>query len=166
MISLVPALVNRITEEILNNAKFNAGKKIHEFGACNNCHFYGEVKPIQGAQTWAPNLVLTKERLRPEWVVEWMRNPHKIMPGTKMPAPYLPTSDLLQVEGAVNIWGPELIEINGDVDIMLEGLRDYIYNIQGKSDITNIVKDYFKTNGYDFDSEDGGEDEDEWDDEW
>ena len=48
---------------------------------------------------------------------------------------------------------------------MLQGLRDYIYNIQGKSDISDIVKEYFKTNGYNFDSEDDKE-EDDWDDDW
>ena len=53
--------------------------------------------PKQAAQTWAPNLAMTKDRLRPEWVVEWMRNPQAIMPGTKMPAPYLPTIDILDV---------------------------------------------------------------------
>ena len=36
-----------------NTLKFKAGKKLHEFGACNNCHFYGEVFPTQGPQTWA-----------------------------------------------------------------------------------------------------------------
>ncbi len=45
--------------------------------------------PTQVASTWAPNLALTKERLNPEWVVDWLRNPQEIMPGTKMPAPYL-----------------------------------------------------------------------------
>ena len=80
-----------------NSNEYKAGDKLHEFGACNNCHFYGETKPIQGAQTWAPNLAMTKDRLRPEWVIEWMRDPQLIMPGTKMPAPYLPTQDILQV---------------------------------------------------------------------
>ena len=75
------------------SSKFKAGETLHTFGACNNCHFYGEEFPKQGAQTWAPNLAMTKERLRPEWVVDWMEDPQKIMPGTKMPAPYLPTED-------------------------------------------------------------------------
>ena len=145
--------------------KFNAGKKIHEFGACNNCHFYGEIMPLQGPQTWAPNLAMTKERLRPEWVVDWMRDPQKIMPGTKMPAPYLPTSDILLVDDAEMTWGPELVKINGDVDLMLEGLRDYLYLIEGKEDISDIVRNYFKTNGYNFESNDEGDDEDDWDDE-
>ncbi len=148
-----------------NSDKFKAGHKIHEFGACNNCHFYGEIKPVQGTQTWAPNLAMTKERLRHEWVIEWMRDPQKIMPGTKMPAPYLPTEDILSVEGASDIWGDELVRINGDADIMLEGLTDYIFNIQGKKDISDIVREYFRVNGYDFES-DQEDDEDDWDEDW
>ena len=145
---------------------FKAGEKLHELGACNNCHFYGEIKPIQGAVTWAPNLALTKDRLRHEWVVEWLNDPQKIMPGTKMPAPYIPTSDILSVDGAEETWGKDLVELNGDIDLMVKGLTDYIYNIPGKVDISNFVREYFKTNGYDFDLEDENEDEDDWDEDW
>ena len=148
-----------------NTIEFKAADKLHEFGACNNCHFYGEVKPTQGPETWAPNLALTKERLRHDWVIEWLRNPQEIMPGTKMPAPYLPTSDLLSADGAVEIWGKYLVELNGDNDLMLKGLTDYIYTIPGKIDISDYVREYFRVNGYDFDSDDE-EDEDDWDDDW
>ena len=42
----------------------------------------------------------------------------------------------------------------------IEGLRDYMWNIKGKVDISEEVKAYFDENGYDF-----SEDEDDWDDE-
>jgi len=149
-----------------NSTEFKAGEKLHEFGACNNCHFYGEVKPIQGPATWAPNLALTKVRLRPEWVVDWLRNPQEIMPGTKMPAPYLPTSDILSVNGAEETWGKDLVDLNGDTDLMLRGLTDYLYNIPGKIDISDYVREYFKTNGYDFNSGEDDDEEDDWDEDW
>ena len=148
-----------------NTIAFKAGEKLHEFGACNNCHFYGNTKPIQGASTWAPNLAMTKERLRYEWVVDWLRDPQKIMPGTKMPAPYLPTSDLLEANAASDTWGVDLVKIGGDSEAMLKGLTDYVYSINGQIDITNLVKEYFKVNGYDFETE-GEDDEDEWDEDW
>ena len=47
---------------------------------------------------------------------------------------------------------------------MLEGLTDYIYSIDGPKDISSIVKEYFKENGYEFDSEE--EEDDFEDDEW
>ena len=145
-----------------NSTKYKAGDKLHELGACNNCHFYGVEFPKQAAGTWAPNLALTKSRLRPEWLVDWLDNPQIIMPGTKMPAPYIPTLDILEVDGAENIWGSALVDLKGDRQAMLMGLRDYVYAINGKQDITDEIKKYFEKNGYDFNEED---DEEDWDDE-
>ena len=139
---------------------FKAGIKLHELGACNNCHFYGTEFPKQAAQTWAPNLALTKERLQPEWVVEWLRDPQKIMPGTKMPAPFLPDAELLKLPGAKTDWGKHVVQIGGDQELMLEGLRDYMYSIEGKTDITKEIQAYFKKNGYEFESDEEDEDED------
>ena len=140
--------------------KFKAGEKLAELGACNNCHFYGSEFPKQGPQTWAPNLALSKERLHPDWVIDWMRDPQTIMPGTKMPAPYLPDKDILNMPGAVSDWGKYILSLGGDHNLMLEGLRDYIYSIQGKTDIDKEVKEYFRKNGFDFNSEE--EEDDDW----
>ena len=149
---------------VTGSRKFKAGEKVHELGACNNCHFYGKTFPIQTASTWGPNLALTKERLNPEWVVDWMREPQNIMPGTKMPAPYLPTPDVLETNDAVATWGRDLVKLKGNQEAMLEGLRDYMWNIKGKVDISEEIKAYFDENGYDF-SVGEDEDEDDWDDE-
>ena len=127
----------------MKSQKFRAGEKLHEFGACNNCHFYGSEFPKQGAQTWAPNLALTKERLRPDWVVKWLDNPALIMPGTKMPAPYIPDSLALSLDNALDTWGKDVIGLDGDRQEMLEALRDYIYTIEGPIDISKLIKDYF-----------------------
>ena len=116
--------------------------------------------PKQGAQTWAPNLALTKERLQPKWVIDWMEDPQSIMPGTKMPAPFLPDKELLNIPGAVSDWGEHVVKVGGDRETMLEGLRDYIYSIKGKTDITNEIQQYFKKNGYKFEFDEEDEDED------
>ena len=52
---------------------FNEGSR------CYVCHFEGDVPPgkdyaISDPLVWAPNLALSKERLRPEWIKEWLRN--------------------------------------------------------------------------------------------
>jgi cytochrome c2 len=141
-----------------STTQFKAGEKLHELGACNNCHFYGTTFPKQGAQTWAPNMALTKERLQSDWVVDWLRDPQVIMPGTKMPAPFLPDAEILELPGAASDWGKYVISIGGDREIMLEGLRDYVYSIPGKTDITTEIQNYFKKNGYNFEID---EDEDE-----
>jgi hypothetical protein len=49
---------------------------------------------------------------------------------------------------------------------MLNGLRDYMWNIKGETNIDATIKDYFDENGYDFESAD--DDEDDWgdDEDW
>lgn len=149
---------------------YHAGDKLAELGACENCHFMGKKFPKQDASTWAPNLAMTKSRLRPEWVVDWLRDPAKIMPGTKMPAPFIPTEDLLSIEGAVNDWGRAVIELSGDQEAMINGIRDWIFAIDGKEDLSKEIKNYFDKNGYLHleASEDEEEDDDDWgdDEDW
>jgi hypothetical protein len=84
------------------------------------------------------------------------------MPGTKMPAPYIPTKEEIDMPDSRSVWGKELLSLKGDRKIMLEGLRDYNLSISGKKDISKEIKAYFDKNGYDFGEEEG--DEDDWDD--
>jgi len=112
---------------------------------------------------------MTKERLNPDWVKEWLLDPQTIMPGTKMPAPYLPDKEILALDGAENDWGRELVKLGGDTTAMLNGLRDYMWNINGKTNIDATIKDYFDENGYDFEgADDDFDDEDDWgdDEDW
>jgi len=92
------------------------------------------------------------------------------MPGTKMPAPYVPDNEILSIDGAERDWGNALVTLNGDTTAMLDGLRDYLWNIKGKTNIDALIKAYFDENGYDFDSDDGDydDDDDDWgdDDDW
>jgi len=136
-----------------------AGQKIQEEGACINCHFYGPMKPRQDALTWAPNLVLTKERLRPEWLIEWFNNPQSVMPGTKMPAPYIPVDE--PINDVEEYWGPEVASFVGDTTAMFYGLVDWMWGLEGIEDVSAIVKAHLESRGYGFITED----EDDWEDE-
>ena len=81
-----------------------------------------------------------------------------------MPAPYVPDKEILSMSGAETDWGKDLIALDGDTTAMLNGLRDYLWNIQGETNIDGLIKAYFKENGYDFDSDsDDYDDEDDWD---
>jgi len=136
-----------------------AGQKVQEEGACINCHFYGSMKPRQDALTWAPNLVLTKERLRPEWLIEWFNNPQSVMPGTKMPAPYIPVDE--PINDVIEYWGTEVATFVGDTTAMLYTLVDWMWGLEGVEDVSAIVKAHIESQGYGFITED----EDEWEDE-
>ena len=146
---------------VKNSSSYKAGERIAEMGACNNCHFYGEEKPKQAALTWAPNLVLTKERLRPEWLVEWFTNPQDVMPGTKMPAPYIPTEE--PVNSVVEVWGKDVAKISTDSTKLYKALNDWMWGMSGRKDVSAIVRRHISSNGYGFIIE---EDDDWGDEDW
>ena len=51
---------------------------------CAKCHAIREGEPLTDAIV-APNLILAKSRLRPEWMLEWLIDPQALQRGTKMP---------------------------------------------------------------------------------
>ena len=112
--------------EAYRAGEFLASKEI---GDCGKCHLLAGEEPTGEVATWAPDLALTKLRLRPAWVVRWLRDPQAIVPGTSMPQPYLPTVEDVSFEGAEDYFPTALIQIAGDPDAMLTALRDYIYTI-------------------------------------
>jgi hypothetical protein len=52
---------------------------------CASCHVRGDLKPEGKPADWAPDLMLARERLKPEWIENWLLDPQLIQPGTKMP---------------------------------------------------------------------------------
>ena len=63
---------------------------------------------------WAPDLALAHDRLNPGWLIKWIQDPQKMMPGTKMPAFY--------PDGPPDILG-------GDDQEQIRALRDYILTL-------------------------------------
>jgi hypothetical protein len=51
---------------------------------CLKCHATGDAAHDQHAT--APNFLLAKERLKPDWVERWVIDPQAISPGTSMPS--------------------------------------------------------------------------------
>lgn len=71
------------------HANFREGQSIAADGVnCFKCHYLNGKAPdqIDAPETWAPNLGLARERLRPDWTRDWLWNPTLIYPGTAMPA--------------------------------------------------------------------------------
>jgi len=63
------------------------GEKLFQTFQCLSCHVLDNksVSPERAANL-APNLKLAYDRLHPEWVVDWLRDPQVIAPGTRMPS--------------------------------------------------------------------------------
>jgi cytochrome c2 len=51
---------------------------------CLKCHATGD--PQHDRIATAPNFLLAKERLKPDWVERWIKDPQAISPGTSMPS--------------------------------------------------------------------------------
>jgi mono/diheme cytochrome c family protein len=93
-----------------------AGKQLMspEIFDCFSCHQQGDRKPEGPPDGWAPDLALAYERLHPEWVIKWIRDPQALMPGSKMPAFY--------PDGPPDVLG-------GNDEEQITALRDYIFTL-------------------------------------
>jgi hypothetical protein len=88
---------------------------------CLNCHNLGEKLTADqlegGSKGFAPNLRLAARRLRREWIVELLKNPNKMIPGTRMPG--------FWVDGAVPV--PDVL--GGDAEKQINVLTDYVLSL-------------------------------------
>jgi hypothetical protein len=79
---------------------------------CIKCHIKGNQMPEGSPANWAPNLAMAKKRLKPEWIVKWLLDPQKLLPGTKMPSYFDPES------------------LTAEEQDQIHALRDYILAIE------------------------------------
>ena len=98
-----------------------AGKQLmsDDVLSCFSCHQKGAQKPQGPPEGWAPDLAMASTRLNPEWIVKWIHDPQKLMPGTKMPSFY---ADPAGHNGPPDILG-------GDDDAQIRAIRDYILTL-------------------------------------
>jgi mono/diheme cytochrome c family protein len=61
------------------------GRHLFEAYQCLSCHYTGRIPEGKSFGDLAPNLALASSRLKPEWIIDWLRDPSKLQPGTRMP---------------------------------------------------------------------------------
>jgi cytochrome c551/c552 len=89
---------------------------------CLKCHATGD--PSHDKIATAPNFLLAKERLKPDWVERWITDPQAVSPGTSMP------SGLFKEQN--NQWifsGPTPATFNGYTGDHRKLLTDYIFQL-------------------------------------
>jgi len=91
-----------------------------EYFDCAQCHIVGNKLPPGSPDRWAPNFALAKERLKPQWIIEWLKNPAALLPGTKMPTYFDPAT--FEDSGP-----PELL--NGNENEQIRVLRNYLLTL-------------------------------------
>jgi len=74
-------------------ARYDVGKDFFLELKCLACHVAGDPKaPGTTTDIKAPNFALTFKRLQYDWVMNWLRDPQALMPGTNMPQIFPGTS--------------------------------------------------------------------------
>jgi cytochrome c2 len=106
----------------LDAATVATGKLLFEKWQCVRCHVVAGKLPSQDdPANMAPDLALVPRRLRAEWLSQWLAEPSRIMPGTRMPANF-PTDPN---ENAY----PEIL--GGDQKKQIEAVRAYLLTLGG-----------------------------------
>ena len=72
-------------EPLSNQERLLARQLFTSQGApCLECHAIGD--PVRDQRATAPNFLLSKDRLKPDWTRRWMLDPSMMSPGTAMPS--------------------------------------------------------------------------------
>jgi mono/diheme cytochrome c family protein len=110
------------TPEVVTAANVNngaAGKELFELLKCQQCHVLGTIPKDQPTSNLAPDLRMAPERLNSDWIIDWLKRPSDIVPGTRMPAfwPDYPKS-----------FYPHL---NNNAEAQIRAIRDHILTFRG-----------------------------------
>ncbi len=102
-----------------NTAADAGGKELFELLKCQQCHVLGTIPKDQPTSNLAPDLRMAPERLNPDWIVDWLKKPSDILPGTRMPAfwPDYPKS-----------YYPQM---GGDAQKQILAIRDHLLTFRG-----------------------------------
>jgi len=93
------------------------GRKLFDEFQCLSCHYTGKIPEGKTPSDLAPNLAMSKNRLKPEWILDWLSDPQVIQPGTRMPS-FFP-----------DMQSPEPDILRGDAKEQIHALRDYVWTI-------------------------------------
>ncbi len=99
-----------------DTAMIAAGKDLFARWQCVKCHVVAGKLPNQDPANMAPDLAKVPERLRADWLTQWLADPGRILPGTRMPSNF-------PVDPAENAF-PEIL--GGDQKKQIEAVRAYL----------------------------------------
>jgi mono/diheme cytochrome c family protein len=110
-----------VDKAMLRPEYVDAGKLLasKDYLSCFSCHIHGSQNPEGSPDSWAPNLAMAATRLYPDWIIKWIHDPQKLLPGTKMPSFY---ADPDNPDGPPDILG-------GNDDEQIVALRDYVISL-------------------------------------
>jgi mono/diheme cytochrome c family protein/predicted nucleic acid-binding Zn-ribbon protein len=104
---------------VIDTAQVAAGHDLFDRWQCIKCHVVAGKLPNQDPANMAPDLALVPVRLRADWLDDWLADPQKIQPGTRMPSnfPKNPKENAF----------PEIL--GGDQAKQIEAVRAYLLTL-------------------------------------
>jgi cytochrome c2 len=109
------------------NVHLSDGQQVFTMFQCSSCHVVGgQVPEGKTSADLAPDLTMTSTRLRAEWILKWLDDPQKLLPGTRMPD-FFPEATIPTV-------------LNGDSLQQRIAIRNYLFSI-GKGPQASIAPD-------------------------
>ena len=105
----------------VTRAELRVGKQIFDALQCISCHpSQGEVIPEGSDKAGRPDLALAKERLKSDWLIDWLKEPQSFQPGTAMPQAWpLVGGQHIPVEGYAG----------DDAEKQIRLVRDYLISL-------------------------------------
>ena len=105
---MLTSMTGRFQRSISTPRKYLVSK---DYFNCFSCHVQGGKTPEGPKEGWAPDLAMARQRLNPNWIIKWLKDPQKVQPGTKMPSFYpggpddiLGGKEDLQIRRCAIIW--------------------------------------------------------------
>ena len=109
------------THAVVNasNVRRGDGKELFDLLKCQQCHVLGAIPKDQPTSNLAPDLRMAADRLQPDWILDWLKNPAVILPGTRMPSfwPDYPKSFYPQ--------------FGGNAEAQIRAIRDHLLSLRG-----------------------------------
>tara|TARA_B100001123_G_scaffold53926_1_gene56838 strand:- start:16223 stop:19111 length:2889 start_codon:yes stop_codon:yes gene_type:complete len=97
----------------------DTGEELFDLLRCQQCHVLDSIPDDQPTDNLAPDLRMARERLQPDWIVDWLVAPLDIQPGTRMPM----------------FWteypGSFYPQFDQDAIRQIESVRDYLLTFSG-----------------------------------
>ena len=118
-ISGTPGEFRSTTVVRTSSGNVRTGAELFELLRCQQCHVLDEIPADQPTENLAPDLRMTPERLQADWLLDWMRAPQSVQPGTRMPAfwPDYPESFFEQFDK--------------NAEPQIRSIRDYLLTFSG-----------------------------------
>ena len=122
-----------VVEKRLGRDDIRAGEKLfsEDIFNCWTCHQQGDIKPKGDPASYAPDLKMARERLKPEWIKQWLWDPQQLAPGTKMPTffdddtAYLPEDMAKYISSAEGTTPGDGI-MQAKTDDVIQAINNYI----------------------------------------